>query len=610
MKRLLVVVLIILLLPSLAIPQTSANQNEENTVHLNVPAVTNVNGEYRGVSTSLQITVEPGDGHIYMETWPLSEVDMQASARLAIQTATQTLNINPNKYDYHFSINSDSPIIGGPSAGGVMTVGVIAAIKNLSVNPNVMMTGMINPDGSIGPVGGIVHKANASRRAGATKFLVPYGQLKYQDFQTGETIDVEDYADDWNLEIVEVGDIYEVVKHYTGYEIERPSVGSVEINLDFLEGYAESDITETEDMLQRAEELIDTVDYPYWGDKDLKTSYESAKNALDDAKTTYNNTNYYTSLSKTFQARINLNYIINYLEVYREEGQMSKIVEEEIKKTEQRLDEVNNQIKDKEKFSSIEELQGFAAAQNRIGRAEDLIETSKNSLETGDLIKSVYDYSRAQERLSTAIFWYQLSNDLNKKNQTEIPIEQVKYQAQNFIHSTRLLKIYLENLSGTTQETPMLDRARENLENQRYAAALYNAMEARSTLESIIVSMGSNEESLEKRIEQAEKGAKIAIGKLQDQGIQPILGLSYYEFAQFYKNSDKITTLIYLKQARLSSTAFIFQETNDGVELNKVDQNQEEKEEKQNQLNLLLMTTSITLILGGILGFLIGRKTS
>ena len=166
MKRLLVIVLIILLLPSLAIPQTLANQNEENTVHLNVPAVTNLNGEYRGVSTSLKISVEPGDGHIYMETWPLSEVDMQASARLAIQTASQTLNINPNKYDYHFSINSDSPIIGGPSAGGVMTVGVIAAIKNLSVNPDVMMTGMINPDGSIGPVGGIVHKAGHWQLAG------------------------------------------------------------------------------------------------------------------------------------------------------------------------------------------------------------------------------------------------------------------------------------------------------------------------------------------------------------------------------------------------------------------------------------------------------------
>ncbi len=36
-----------------------------------------------------------------------------------------------------------------------MTVGIIAALEGgWKVNPKVMMTGMINPDGTIGPVGG------------------------------------------------------------------------------------------------------------------------------------------------------------------------------------------------------------------------------------------------------------------------------------------------------------------------------------------------------------------------------------------------------------------------------------------------------------------------
>ncbi len=41
------------------------------------------------------------------------------------------------------------------------------------VNPKVMMTGMINPDGTIGPVGGILEKASAAASVGAKLFLIP-----------------------------------------------------------------------------------------------------------------------------------------------------------------------------------------------------------------------------------------------------------------------------------------------------------------------------------------------------------------------------------------------------------------------------------------------------
>lgn len=39
-----------------------------------------------------------------------------------------------------------------------------------------MITGTINPDGSIGPVGGVLVKAEAAKGVGAKLFLVPVGQ--------------------------------------------------------------------------------------------------------------------------------------------------------------------------------------------------------------------------------------------------------------------------------------------------------------------------------------------------------------------------------------------------------------------------------------------------
>ena len=136
---------------------------EGHTVVLKAPAVSRTpEGNLVGVATTFVITVAPGSGHVYLETWPLAQVDMQASARLATQIAGKVTGKDMSKYDVFIQVKADTPIIGGPSAGGTMTVGIIAALEGWSVRKDVMMTGMINPDGTIGPVGGILEKASAA----------------------------------------------------------------------------------------------------------------------------------------------------------------------------------------------------------------------------------------------------------------------------------------------------------------------------------------------------------------------------------------------------------------------------------------------------------------
>ncbi len=49
------------------------------------------------------------------------------------------------------------------------------------------MTGMINPDGSIGPIGGILQKIDAAYSVGATRFLLPKGQMTYTEMVTEAT---------------------------------------------------------------------------------------------------------------------------------------------------------------------------------------------------------------------------------------------------------------------------------------------------------------------------------------------------------------------------------------------------------------------------------------
>lgn len=74
-----------------------------------------------------------------------------------------------------FQINFNLANVGGPSAGLMFSLAVVDKLTTGSlVGSNfVAGTGTIKSDGTVGPIGGIVHKMVAARAAGASVFLVP-----------------------------------------------------------------------------------------------------------------------------------------------------------------------------------------------------------------------------------------------------------------------------------------------------------------------------------------------------------------------------------------------------------------------------------------------------
>jgi Lon-like protease len=65
----------------------------------------------------------------------------------------------------------------GPSAGAAMAVGFIALFKGDRIHRGIALTGTIEPEGQIGPVGGIPDKIRAAAREGYRTILVPRGQI-------------------------------------------------------------------------------------------------------------------------------------------------------------------------------------------------------------------------------------------------------------------------------------------------------------------------------------------------------------------------------------------------------------------------------------------------
>lgn len=74
-----------------------------------------------------------------------------------------------------FTIDFNLADIGGPSAGLMFSLAVIDKLTPGELNGGdfVAGTGTIDPDGDVGPIGGIPYKMIAAQEAGATTFLVP-----------------------------------------------------------------------------------------------------------------------------------------------------------------------------------------------------------------------------------------------------------------------------------------------------------------------------------------------------------------------------------------------------------------------------------------------------
>lgn len=163
------------------IPTFIPNVTLENyTVSLKVPAVDN---EGNGVITTLKVQARPGEGRVLVNIKQLSFwIDTQHSIRVAKKVAEAYTNVDTSRIDLIYSVETEASLVEGESAGAALTIATIAALKNITLREDVVITGTIQEDGSIGKVGGVIEKCKAAKESGATLFLVPEGQGVYKEY--------------------------------------------------------------------------------------------------------------------------------------------------------------------------------------------------------------------------------------------------------------------------------------------------------------------------------------------------------------------------------------------------------------------------------------------
>jgi PDZ domain-containing protein len=165
-------------------------------------------------AVSLLATRAPGDritlDVLSLTTEQTRDVTVVLAAR---EDGTPVLGVHLQtfapRFDFPFDVTIDSGSIGGPSAGLAFALAVIDHLTpgELTGGTKVAVTGTIDVDGTIGPVGGVVQKVAAVKESGASVFLVPADEADEAAARAGSAVRVIGVAtlDEALAALVELG---------------------------------------------------------------------------------------------------------------------------------------------------------------------------------------------------------------------------------------------------------------------------------------------------------------------------------------------------------------------------------------------------------------------
>lgn len=273
-----------------------------------------VQGIETGDTVDFTVTIDPNSAKkvsVGIQESEVSGAGAQTRASVWASCLAASSLLNLNIADFRF--NYDVGFVDGPSAGAVYTAAALAVLLGDEFRPDAAMTGAINPDFSIGPVGGIPQKLEGARAAGKTLVLVPMGQRFDYDSTIGNWVDVVEKGRSLGIEVREVADIFQAYRLLTGKALPQPAPTVEEPELSFaayeaILSQAGYWLDFTENRLNQYRQLPDQY----------KTDYEEARVA--DAESLIERSNkylsqglmgpgYFASLASAFYATVAYNYV-------------------------------------------------------------------------------------------------------------------------------------------------------------------------------------------------------------------------------------------------------------------------------------------------------------
>ncbi len=447
------------------------------------------NGSFVGLPSRLDVkAIYPGEGNVYFSTQPLTMVDTQAAARIAALIASLYAGADPLSVDWLVSLESNTTTIGGPSASAATALAMYAVLTGRRVPRNISLTGMIDIDGSIGPVGGVVEKLRAMARMGVKLFFIPAGEeISYEikrvvEHKPGITIEretripvnVTELGAKLGVRVVPVASFAQLIEYVFGVKMPRLKPRLPKALQLHLKKVTMEYLREAEDNLTAAESLYKK--YSGKLDRELASVVNqllsSAKKSIESAKKAIRKKQYYVAASSAFQAAIEAGQAHALLEVIDNVSRgesvkkaVSLVAGRYLEAARSMLDRVKSKIDSLIRRHDVNALQIAIAVYTRLLEARDLINEATRRMSIGDWFHSTLNAVYAYYRSRTVIDWlaaYKLvgkgpSYDVNRLIKT----------VKMFVSYADMLDTYLTDIgifnNFVTTARSYLDKANELL---------------------------------------------------------------------------------------------------------------------------------------------------
>ncbi len=499
--------------------------------HLKLLAVQESSSEdgLKGSDADLYLELKPGSGRVFLETFPLTKLDTQISTRYAKEIACKSFKLDCAKYDYIFTIKAKSNIIGGPSAGAAIAALTAIATLDLDYQQDIAITGTINSGGIIGQVGGVKQKSEAAKSSGLRKMLI----AKNNGYQNDNQTNVIDYAkQNLSLEVIEVNDLNDVIFQLTGVNLNHKEYKLVEDN-----SYTRI-MGSLQNVLCRRSYEIETQISQKGYNLDLSSQEEiTLRKGRADNSTI--NKEYYAAASYCFGLNIYLQEKLLQMQ-HPNRGKITQEFTSLEKKAAVLLDKINQ-----EKIETISDLQTLMIVKERLSDVQEKIVQSRTPSLTIKELYSILAY--AEERLYSAASWMQFLKMDGKK--FIIDPEQLRQSCQQKILESQERSEYASLFVPLDNLNDKIAKAEQSLENEEYALCLIIASQAKAQADAVLSSLGLRTEIADDYIENKKIATERIIAENTAEGMFPILGYSYYQYALSLREAEPFSALLYLEYA-------------------------------------------------------------
>lgn len=529
----------------LLIPVVSAGQGAIKLLALSELS----NGSQLGVVTDLSLELKNGGERVFLDTFPLTKITTQISMRFAQQIACKELGVDCSKYDFFYTIKSLMGLVGGPSAGAAATLLTASVITGEQLNPLMTITGTINSGGIIGPVGGIKQKLDGASKNGIKTVLIPKG-ARFQK-EVNKTVDLFEHGKKLGLKIVEVDTFENAFDVMTGKNHTK-NLGEFVIDDKYkkvMKQVAQDICRNNSNISSQIKSLVINKTFK----KDVLNLAQKSKKSFEDG-------NYYSAASYCFRT----NLLLKQINIVYKKPARSVILKQAINASNS-LKQLAANISGR-KLKTITDLQTYMAVDERLFEAQDAL--AKLNQNSNDALASANLVAYAQERIGSAYAWSKFFDNSGKN--FEISKSKLSQSCMNKISEAEERYNYVKSILPISliEIRTELDRAYYDLSNQSFVMCLYRASKAKASSDVILGVMGVEESKIDDVLKLKLGVVKRELIKSQQRGIFPIIGYSYFEYANSLVNVDKSSALLFAEYAlELTNIDMYFQKNNSSAHL-------------------------------------------